>query len=343
MPAEVAVVNPRSSEIWARLSGAIPAAYENAKWIYTALAHAHVPVDPIDEVMLAKENLSRYKVIYVSGRNITRAAAGKLAEWVRAGGVLYTSGGGLARDEANEPLRELEPVLGLQGRAPVEIWYRVQAYGATHLEPYNDPRNALSRPPADAEIVWNGTRLKPVVGREVLRPAAGAEVLARFAGGGAAAVRNRHGKGMAYVVGFFPGLEYSTAVRSDEFDMSRDFDPRIRRFAAFAALECVKPVVDASQPLIEGVFLKNQESGAKAVALMNWAYRVTGKRIVGKRTTTIKSIIPFKDVRVTVRGTGGVKKAASVALGRDLPVERSGDAIAVVLPDIWEGDVLLLE
>ena len=199
-PAEVAVVNPRSSEIWARLTGGSPAPYENAKWIYTALAHAHLPMDPLDEVLLATEDLSRYKAIYVSGTNLTRAAARKLAEWVRSGGILYTSAGGPARDEANEPLRELEPVLGLRKRGPVELWYRVQAYRATQLEPYDDPRAVLAPVPAGAEVDWGGVKFRPVVGREVLDPAPGAEVLARFADGGAAAVRNRHGKGQAWTV-----------------------------------------------------------------------------------------------------------------------------------------------
>ncbi len=74
---EVAVVNPRSSEIWARLTGASPAAYENAKWTYTALHHAHIAVDPIDEVMLAADDLSRYKVIYISGANLTQRGGGE--------------------------------------------------------------------------------------------------------------------------------------------------------------------------------------------------------------------------------------------------------------------------
>ncbi|MBI3854078.1 MAG: hypothetical protein HY293_00140, partial [Planctomycetes bacterium] len=91
---EIAVVNPRSSELWNRFTGPSPAPFENAKWIYTALAHAHLPVDPLDEVMLATEDLSRYKVIYVRWTNLTAAAAAKLAAWVQAGGTLYTSGGG---------------------------------------------------------------------------------------------------------------------------------------------------------------------------------------------------------------------------------------------------------
>ena len=80
-PAEVAVVKPRTTTL---LSGNI----SNALWTYAALAHAHTPVDPLDETMLEEEDLSRYKVIYVSGKYLRRAAAEKLMAWVKAGGTL---------------------------------------------------------------------------------------------------------------------------------------------------------------------------------------------------------------------------------------------------------------
>ena len=123
-PAEVAIVKPFTSLIWMRMTDRPPermAAWENAKWIYSALTHAHIPVDPLDEGMLTSEDLSKYKIIYVNGPNITRAAAEALAKWVQAGGTLYTSGGGCARDEANRPLKAQEPVFGLEGRNHPEM------------------------------------------------------------------------------------------------------------------------------------------------------------------------------------------------------------------------------
>jgi hypothetical protein len=55
------------------------------------------------------------------------------------------------------------------------------------------------------------------------------------------------------------------------------------------------------------------------------------------------SHVPFKDVKVTVRGAGAAKKAVSAALDKAFPVESAGDAVTVTLPDLAEGDVLLLE
>jgi hypothetical protein len=280
--------------------------------------------------MVATEDLSRYKVIYVSGTNLTTAAATKLANWVLAGGTLYTSGGGLARDEANQPLAALAPVLGLESRRPVELWSKVQAYGATSLEVYSG---------SGPEITGPAGRFVPVVGREPLKPASGTDVVAKFSDGAPALVRRSAGKGRVWVAGFFPGLEYSSGVRTDEFDMARDFDPVRRSFVTAAALERVKPVVDASQPLVEGLLLRN-EAGKRAVTLMNWGYRVTAKNAAKK---SYKGLIPCKDLRVTIHGVADVARVTSTVLNKPLSVEKSADGITVLLPELLEGDVLRLD
>ena len=347
-PAEVAVVRPRCSELWMRLDSgpARDAAWENAKWTYTALQHAHVPVDPLDEEMLAADDLSRYKVIYVSGPNLTRAAARKLAAWVAAGGTLYTSGGGLARDEANQPLKDLAGVLGLEGRGEPEMYYKVALYGATRIESYSDKRRQLAPASEGARIAGAGAMkaaFTPVVGREVLKPAAGTDVLAKFADGTPAVTCNPCGKGKAYVVGFFPGLEYSAGVRHDRFDMAREFDAGRRSFVAAPALERVRPVVDASAPAVEGVLLVNPASGRRAVTLANWAYRVAAHRKRGKRVSIVAAIVPAEKLRITVRGAGKVRKVTSAMLDRPVAFRAAGDALTIDLPRLEEGDVLLLE
>jgi len=342
-PAEVAVVSPRTSECWMGFTGKpeYAAAWENAKWTYTALAHAHIPVDAIDEAMLAAEDLGRYKVIYISGPNLTRAAAGKVARWVEAGGTLYTSGGGLARDEANQPLKVLEPVLGLDGRGDPQMYHRVSLYGATTVEPLDEPRDVLAPAPEGARIVGGeaGGSFAPVVGREVLRPPRGTEVLAKFADGGPAVTRHAFGKGRAYVAGFFPGLEYSAAVRGGSFDMSKDFDGGRRAWVTLPLAGAVKPVVDVSCPTVEGVLLRNRDSGKLAVVLMNWTYAAAASR--PGRPTSLH--LPLNNVRLTIRGAAEATRAVSAWLDKALAVEKSGEAVLVTLPELAEGDVVLLE
>lgn len=341
VPAQVAVVKPRTSEIWRRLDGRSANDWENAKWIYTALTHAHLPVDPVDEEMVATADLSRYRVIYVNGPNITRAAAAKLAGWVRAGGTLVTSGGGLARNEANQPLAELQSVLGLKRRGKVEEKLTFKGYGASGLQAFRETVDVgidvSGKAPFDASF-------RPTVGREELWPAEGAESPASFSDRRrAAVVRHRAGKGTTTVIGLFPGLEYSMKVRRDVFDMSRDFDAGIRRWTTGPALEVVSPPATVSHPLVEIRLVRNPETGKRAAVLMNWAYKVTGKRIRGKRASTVKALVPMKDLEVRIRGIDGIGAVRSAVLDRVLDVERGEDSVRVVLPLLEEGDVLRLE
>jgi hypothetical protein len=350
VPAEVAVVKPETTQRWMNLSGdspALMAAWENAKWVYSALQHAHVPVDPLDEVMVAEEDLSRYKIIYVSGSHITAKAAQALAKYVRDGGTLYTSGWGLARDEANQPLAALAPALGLQDRGELEMWYRVSLYGAGNIESYDERANQLAPVPPGAKIAAGDmiqASFTPAVGREVLRPKDGAEVLARFADGAAAMTRHSFGKGQVYVAGFFPGLEYSAAARRLDFNMRRDFDAARRLIIAAPALKLTRPVVDASLPLVEGVLLSNAANGMRAVTLANWAYGVAAmKEDASRRRSAVVKQLPAENLQIKIRATKGTKEVLSCMLQRVLKFTESDDGITVELPRLDEGDVLLLK
>ena len=203
----------------------------------------------------------------------------------------------------------------------------MKPYGATALETFSDS----TTPGAAVEIAGPAGKFVPVVGREALKPAAGTEVLAKFADGAAALTRHAHGKGHVYVAGFFPGLEYSAALRAEEYDMSRDFDAVCRGFVT-GALGEVRPVVNASEPLVEGLLLQN--GGRRAVTLMNWAYQHAGKQ---------STAVPFKDLKIELRGVGDARRVASTALKKDLTFERTGDGMSIILPLLEEGDVLRIE
>lgn len=348
VPAEVAVVSPRTSESWWRLadetnSHAYVAAFENAKWVYSALQHAHVPVDPLDEGMLETRDLTRYKLIYINGIHLTRRAARNVAAWVHAGGTLYTSGIGLVRDEASQPLTELDPVLGLARRQVPEMWYKVKAYGSGKPEPFDDARFAIAPVPATAAIAGAGLfkgSCMPRIGREVLSPAKDTEVLATYADGAAAITRHPHGKGSAIVAGFFPGLEYSAKVRGDDWNMANDFDPVLRSFVTAPALALTRPVVDASNPLVEGVLLQSTRNGKRAVTLANFSFRTVRENPGAAATVCLNAL---KDVTIAIRRAGPLTKVRSAWLERDLPVTVRGDVVHVSVPELGNGDVLLIE
>jgi hypothetical protein len=321
---EVAFVSPRSSEIWGRTLEPGGTAFENAKWVWTALAHAHIPVDILSEQQLAEGKLGRYKAIYVPGTHLRRDAAAKLKEWVMAGGSLWTDAFGLARDETNQPATALAEVLGL-GPRQLEMWGSVEGYRAVGLNPMKE-----SDVPAGASLTSEGGRIQASIGREVLAPWT-AEVLVRFADGQPAVTRNRFGRGDATVVGIWSGLTYSAKVRRADFSMRDDFSPATRALiAGTARVRKVYQPVQVSEPLVEAVSL--EANGRRSVALMNWAYHrpaATG----GKG-----ELQAVENLRVDLAGVGPVKSVRSLLLG-ELPVANGG----VVLPKLAEIDLLWIE
>ncbi len=321
---EVAFVTPRSSEIWGRAGGLNGTAFENAKWVYLALAHAHVPVDILSEQQLAEGKLERYKAIYIPGPNLRRDAAAQVRDWVQAGGRLWTDALGLSRDEANQPAAALADVLGLKGRK-LESWGSVAPYRATSLTPLSE-----TNAPAHAAFTWEKGTFTARIGREALQPTT-AEVLARFADGQPAVTRNRFGKGEALVAGFWSGLSYSAQVRRADFDMRADFDPALSKFIATSALAvgAYRPAVPAAG-LVEAVALEN--TGRRSVALINWSYQ----RPVGEAGKG--HLQRAENLRVDLTGLGAMKSVRSLAHG---PLALANGA--VTLPSLAEIDLLVIE
>ena len=322
-PAEIAVVRPRTSEFFGN-----SAQWEDGKWVYTALTHAHLPVDPLDEEFLMSEDLGRYKAIYVTGSHIRRDVAKRLADYVRDGGTLFSGCGGLQRDEAGEAIAELLPVFGLDSRAEPVLWGRVPRYGATSLGAVNAVANA----PSDAAVkLAQGAPFALKVGYERLKPLAGADVLATFGDGSPALVRNRFGKGQAYLAGWYTGVEYATGVMKAEYNTAVDFSPAQRDLMALpAAAAGVRPVVESSSAMVEGVRMINPASGREAVILMNW----------GRQG---HNLVPVPDLTVRLPDAGAWKGARSVYQRRAVSARRDGATLVLEVGAMDNGDVLLLE
>ena len=316
----VAFVSPRSSEIWGKATPLEVTAFENAKWVYLALAHAHIPVDILSEQHLAEGKLDRYKAIYVPGTHLHHDAASQLRAWVEAGGLLWTDALGLSRDEANQPTTEIAGLMKLCERR-LESWGRVEGYRATDLEPLVE-----KSAPAHAAITWDGGKGVARIGREVFADSP-ATVAARFADGKPAVLRQRFGKGEIVALGWWSGLTYSAKVRRSDFDMRTDFDADLRRWIAGPALERVQPAVQPASATVEAVLLDN--AGKRSIVLMNWAYKSAAGRYGGV-------LEPETNLRIGL--PGDVTTVRSLVHG-DRPVERG----TVMLPRLDEVDVLFLD
>ena len=321
---EVAFVTPRSSEIWSRVTDPNLTTFENAKWIYLALVHAHVPLDILSEQQLAEGKLDRYKVIYIPGTHLRRDSAAAIREWVRAGGTVWTDATGLSRDEANQPATAMDEMLGLTGRQ-LETWGSVEQYRATELKPLTE-----TNPPAGAEFGWDKAKITARIARESLRPTS-ADVLASFADGKPAVTRNRFGKGEAIVAGLWSGVSYSGTVRRADFDMHADFDPTLRALIAAPALthHAYRPAIP-SDALVEAVAL--DKDGQRSIALINWSYRRSAGE-AGKGT-----LQPIENLRVELPGFPPGKSVRSLAHG---PLKVSEGSVTV--PKLAEIDLLVIE
>lgn len=318
----VAVVRPLTSEYFGN-----SAQWEDGKWVYTALTHAHLLLDALDEGLLMAEDLARYRAIYVTGSHIRKEAAARLERYVREGGTLYTGCGGMARDESGMRLTLLYPLFGVTNRVDPQLWGQVRRYGATALQGVS----VTAAPPEGAALVMDSETVPLKVGWERLQPTAGAEVVVRFADGSPALLRNRHGKGTAWLAAWYSGVEYASGVMKGDYDMSRDFDSRLRAWIVRAALDAgAAPDVEPSEPLIEAVRLRSKSGERQAVMVMNWAYAAG------------RDLIPFTNVQLRLP-PGPWTGAMSVWQRRSLPVRTESGTAVIPLGLLEEGDVILLE
>lgn len=333
---EVAFVSPRSSEIWGKATELGGTAFEDAKWVYLALAHAHVPMDVLSEQQLAEGKLSQYKVLYIVGPNLRRDAGVKVQEWVHGGGVLWTDALGLSRDEANQPATALYGMLG-RGDRQLQKWGNVDSYRAAGLKPLSEPAM-----PAYATLAWEtggewrAGKVRAAIGRESLAGRDG-EIIARFADGAPALIRQHHGRGEVITAGLWAGLTYSARVRRADFDMRADFDPAARALIVAPALarKVYRPVVP-SEPLVEAVLL--DKAGRRSIALMNWSYR-HGEGQADRRPRELQ---PAEKLRLELPGVAELKSVRSLAHG-NLALHGEGSGRSVVLPKLAEIDLLILE
>ncbi len=322
---EVAFVSPRSSEIWSRVTDPSLTTFENAKWVYLALRHAHIPLDILGEAQLADPAmLSKYKVLYVPGTHLKRDASAVVRDWVASGGILWTDAMGLSRDESNQPNTSLQEVLGL-GERTLETWGSVEQYRATELKPLTE-----NQPPKHAALIWQDEPITARIGREALLPKT-AKSAATFSDGKVALTRNQFGKGEAIVAGLWTGITYSAVVRRPDFDMHTDFQAPLRALISTPALEraVYRPAV-ASEPLLETVALKREAN--RSVALINWCHQ----RPDGERSKPV--LYPLENVRIDLSGMGGFQSVRSLTHGL-LKISNA----SVLVPRIEDIDLLILE
>lgn len=192
-PSDVAIIYSSSSDIWTMWTNLASGFDRMHTWL--ALAHAQVPSDILSERDVAAGRLT-HRVAYLSGPNLTRAAAAQLKSWVESGGTLFLTADAASRDEFNRPLDLLAPLLPADRDE------------AKHIEPFQNSGRFLCYLNVKDTVTWAGEKLEVFSTKQSLQPRPDSQTLATFADGNPAVVSRSAGKGHVICCGFLPALSY---------------------------------------------------------------------------------------------------------------------------------------
>lgn len=306
-PAKVALLYSSTSDIWSLENYAFGF---DRMHTWLALSHGQTPVDVVSEIDAAEGLLEKYRVCYLSGQNLTRAAAAKLAEWVEGGGTLFMTAGAASCDEFNRPLDALSPLLP-SDRGPLTIH-----------ESYQSSGRFLSTLTRRDTVSWDGTELDVLSVQQAQTPKANAIPLATFGDGSAAVVEAPAGRGRIISAGFLPALSYirTALIAREEACNGSPAQPQLERSYnpwAFSGdirevlLSPAKafggvPQLTCNIPLVDAVYLPCEQG--VLIALANY------------------TLEPIEQVTLSLTNLNFITKVESIHHG-ELPVQRSADGV----------------
>jgi hypothetical protein len=302
---------------------------------WLALAHAQTPVDIISEKQAASGQLEGRRVCYLSGPNLTRAAADAVKAWVQKGGTLWLTAGAATRDEFNRPLHLLDDLLPAE-RGELKELQKTGSAG----------RNIRVLAPKDT-VKWEAGAADVLSVREALTPHAGARVLATFADRSPACVTGAAGKGAVYCTGFLPALSYIKTAQDtrqalqDKVDKAKAggaalsaedqaaaallersrnpwaFPAAVRDFllAPVRAAGCTAPI-SCSAPLVDAVYMTAEKGVLIPVA--NYT-----NEPIAKLTLRVQVPRPIAKIESARRGAVAFEKSGTGAVEFTLPLENN--------------------
>jgi len=345
-PAKVAILLSEASDVWeiegqqnqwgvAPGTKATNVSQEERKSIWHCLRNAGYQVDLLTESDVAEGWLKDYRVLYVCGRNLDRKAVRPLQDWVNAGGSLYLTAGAARKDQYDEPLKDLDALVG-RDKVEKATLYRGALRAKLEL---------LQLEPLDTVQISGGEQTKlPAIEAlatlEVFTPTAEAIVLGKFTRAGMPAfVGTTIGKGRGYYIGTLPGQAYvrkgllparPMGKGGPEWYFSQTEPVDYDRQAAGVIL---RPPQDLQLPpdcaanhrgVVANILVNAQ---ATIVTVVNLAKSVDGKA---------------NDVRITVSGVRPARKV-STACRKPVKVNNGNGVVTVTLTELDEADVIVIE
>ncbi len=255
--------------------------------LYIAIRHQQLPLDCVTE----GDDLSGYKVLYLTDAHVSRAASKVIAEWVNKGGRLFATAGAGMFDEFNQPNKVLRDLLSIEPKESQEATDVV-----IRLEKQDLP---FAQPLTFAKLTFGKPAVLGLRSRVATKDSVS---LADFADGGPAITTRKVGNGQVWYVGFLPGLSYfKPALPKRPVDrgatddtlshfIPTEFDRRAAEIIAAPAEGVERPVV-CSEPLVETTVLESK--GGVVIPLVNW-----GKGPVGGLTVTVSLDVPANRVEL---------------------------------------------
>lgn len=274
--------------------------------LYLALMHAQVPVEFVSEEDVIAGNIGHLKVLYLTEPNVPEEAQQKLAEWVRQGGVLFTTSQAATLDRYDLPCAVLDPVRGVREEGGGGKVVFGNAWDAGLDERHT---GALGAGPCVAAR-----------GKLMVKDA---EVISAYKNGSPAATRKRHGQGVAIHAGFLPGISYlRTLVPKAGRFPEPGADSAAARAFILAPVEIagVRRPVEVDRPMVEAPALVSDQG--LAVTLLNWSNEAQ------------------KSVKLRIR-TERPARSVSSALGSKVAHAVAGGCLEATL-DVETVDVLLV-
>ena len=310
-----------------RIAGASEAGNLDAEFtgVSEALLRAHQPFDVIDDEALEREEMGRYKAIFLPNvACMSDRVAARLREYVRGGGRLFATFETSMFDDTG--MRRKDFALA-------------DVFGVSEARKLVGPtRWDFMKPVAKDALLDGITReyLPASIYHLAVKPAAGAKTLLQFTrplqgrydgvpplSDDAALVVNRFGKGQAV---YFSG-DYGVMVATFHTPEFLELGKNLARTLAPPAVEV------ANAPGSVEVVLRSQNNGKRwLVHLVNFT---------GEMTRPIRNVVPLPDVTVTV--PDGRK---AYTLFREQPLALAKDArgrAQVVVPRLGEYEVVVVE
>ena len=321
-PAKVAILYASSTDIWqlSSIDGNYAYGFDRMH-TWMALAHAQIPVDFLSEAQVERGALASYRVCYLHGPNLTRAAAAKLDAWVNAGGTLVATAGAGARDEYNRTFATIESLLPAT-RGTLSTLQRFVNSGS-----YLNILNIKDTVTAGA------AKINVLSVRQPLTAKSGTTTRGKFNDNTPAWVYGTKGSGKVHCLGFLPALDYirealvlrkdlagkplDSVSGEDRWRLEQSANPWAYPAAVREAIlapvreAAIDPPVICSVPQVDAVYMR--ASGDVVIPLANY------------------TLYPLDTVHFSVRVDRTVAYVETIYQGR-IPFQQKGNRVSFSVP-----------